>query len=879
MKATTPRTVLLRDYRPPSHLIPSIDLTFELSDEHTIVSTKMMLEQNPAAGDMAHPLVLNGEELKLLSIKLDGKELSPDDYQLEAHTLTLPTVPKRFTLEIQTEINPQANTALDGLYKSGTIFCTQNEPEGFRRITYFLDRSDIMSKYTTKVIADAKLYPVLLSNGNPLDHGNLADGRHWVLWQDPFPKPCYLFALVAGDLGSIRDTFVTCTGRTIDLRIYCEKGNESRCHHAMRSLQKSMKWDEDVFGLEYDLDIFMIVAVESFNMGAMENKGLNIFNTSCVLADDKSATDDNYARVEGVVAHEYFHNWTGNRVTCRDWFQLTLKEGLTVFRDQEFSSDMNSRAVERIDAVKALRSRQFDEDAGPTAHPIQPQSYIEINNFYTSTVYNKGAEVIRMIQTLIGKEAFRQGIDKYFELYDGQAVTTEDFVRAMEIASGRDLTQFRRWYHQAGTPRVSVTYQYDAIAKTFAITCEQSCAPTADGSAKEPFVIPLETGLLGPDGRNMLPEGSKVLELTESQQTFTFENITAQPVPSINRGFSAPIKLSASLPNENLMFLMAHDSDAFNRWEAGQELGIRLMLGMLSGLDEGDDPFLDPGYLEAYGILLNDNKVDRALKALAMMPPSEDALAQRQEIIDYDGNHLIREYIIQQVALTHSDKLWSIYNELNVAEPYRYEPEAVGRRELKNACLKLLTRTGEQSVVEQCAKQYWDANNMTDRFTALHMLADLDCPERQQTLKHFYEEWKHDAFVITKWLSVQGASTLDGVMKNILQLEKDPVFDIKVPNLVRALYGSFIGNHIHFNVNTGEGYSLIADRVIQLDKVNPQIAAGLAGGFKKFDKMDSLRKKAMRVQLERIIATPNLSQNVYEIVSKILNSPAVVQAS
>ncbi len=873
MKSATPKQVLLKDYNPPSHLVSSIDLTFDLDDERTRVTSVMSLKQNPAAGDRALPLVLNGEELELLSVKLDGKELSPSDYTLGEQSLILSKLPQDFTLEIETCINPKANTALDGLYKSGSIFCTQNEPEGFRRITYFLDRSDVMAKYTTRIIADKALYPVLLSNGNLIAEGDLSDGRHWKRWEDPFPKPCYLFALVAGDLGCITDTYTTMSGRTIDLRIYCDKGNEERCGHAMESLKKAMKWDEEVFGLEYDLDIYMIVAVDSFNMGAMENKGLNIFNTNCVLADVTSASDINYARIEGVIGHEYFHNWTGNRVTCRDWFQLTLKEGLTVFRDQEFSSDMNSRSVERIENVMALRTRQFDEDSGPTAHPIKPKQYIEINNFYTMTVYQKGAEVIRMIQTLIGKDAFRRGIDKYFELYDGQAVTTEDFLHAMELASGRDLTQFARWYSQAGTPEVSLSYQYDQDKRVFAITVRQTCAPTADGSPKEPFHFPLKVGLLGCDGRDLALSRSDILEVTQPEETFVFEGIPEAPIVSINRNFSAPIKVDAPYSQKDLTFLMAHDSDDFNRWEAGQELGCHLLLQLLQNLDEGDEPFLDPGYVEAYGCLLADETLDPALKAMALVPPAEETLAQRQQVIDYDGNHLIREFACQQLALTYRDKLWEIYRSLNTSEPYRYEKSAVARRSLKNTCLMLLTCTGEEEAVTQCVRQYYEANNMTDRFAALELLADIDCPQRKEVLQHFYDEWKEDKLVITKWLVVQAKSKLDGVLESIQQIEKDPAFDITIPNFVRALYEGFIGNHVHFNVNDGQGYAFIADKILQLDPINPQMAAKLAGAFNKYGRLDSMRQKAMKKEMERILAAANLSQNVYEIVSKCLNAP------
>ncbi len=868
MKATVPRPIFLKDYSPPSHLINTIDLCFDLEDEKTRVTSKMSLVQNPAAGNSPQPLVLDGRQLELISIRLDGKPLEPSEYTLTDHSLDLGILPKAFSLEIETLINPKANTALEGLYKSGSIFCTQNEPEGFRHITYFLDRSDVMSKYTTKIIADKKLYPVLLANGNCIGQGDLPNGRHWTVWEDPFLKPCYLFALVAGDLGSISDTFITRSKRTIDLRIYCDKGKESRCEHGMRSLKKSMQWDEEVFGLEYDLDIFMIVAVDAFNFGAMENKGLNIFNTNCVLADVKSATDINYARVEKVIAHEYFHNWTGNRVTCRDWFQLTLKEGLTVFRDQEFSADMNSRPVERIDDVRALRSKQFDEDAGPTAHPIQPQSYIQINNFYTATVYEKGAEVIRMIQSLIGKKAFRQGIDKYFELYDGQAVTTNDFLHAMEVASGRDLSQFARWYHQAGTPDVTVSFAYDSDKKAFSLTVEQSCAPTADNSPKEPFHFPLRVGLLDKSGNDIRLSRPDVLEVTKHIETFVFDHIPEAPIPSINRYFSAPVRIHTPYTHQDLMFLMAHDSDEFNRWEAGQELGCQLMLHMLAQLDDGDEFDVDPGYIDAYGVLLSDHKLDQALKAMALIPPTEDALGQRQNIIDFDGNHVIREYTCQQLAKAHQDKFWSLYQQLNTKESYEFEQKAVGRRALKNACLFMLSYTGESDIIKQCAKQYHDADNMTDRFAALKILADLDHPERQEVLDAFYKEWKGDNLVMTKWFAVQAQTKLDDALKTVQQLEKDPIFHFTIPNLVRALHGTFIHNNIHFNANNGEGYAYLADTIIKLDKINPQVSAGLAGGFKKFGKMDVLRKKAMQAELDRILAVPKLSQNVFEIVSK-----------
>ncbi|MGZ3634171.1 MAG: aminopeptidase N, partial [Parachlamydiaceae bacterium] len=594
LKNEDPKPVLLKNYTPPNYLIKKVHLCFDLEDEKTLVTSKMDFIRNPESTSN-FSLVLNGEELKLHSIKLDGRLLSDAEYDVDEKILTIHNPPQAFTLQIENEINPKKNTALEGLYKSGGIFCTQNEPEGFRRITYFLDRSDVMAKYTTKIMADQKRYPILLSNGNEIGRGSLDNGRHWVEWQDPFAKPSYLFALVAGDLGLVSDTFTTMSGRKIDLRIYCDKGNEGKCAHAMQSLIKAMRWDEEVFGLEYDLDIYMIVAVDAFNMGAMENKGLNIFNTSCVLGDPSTATDANYARIETVIAHEYFHNWTGNRVTCRDWFQLTLKEGLTVFRDQEFSSDMQSRAVKRIEDVMTLRGRQFAEDAGPTAHPIKPKSYLEVNNFYTATVYNKGAEVIRMIQTLIGKEVFCRGITKYFELYDGQAVTTEDFIYAMEQVSGRNFTQFRRWYSQAGTPIVEIDSQYDANKKTLSLCVKQRCEPTADNSEKEPFHFPLALGLLGKDGHDLPLQiagkrlSQSLIEIAQPEETFVFENVEELPVLSINRNFAAPIKIEMDVSKSDLLFLMAHDSDPFNRWEAGQKLAKGVMLAMVNDLSEGKD--------------------------------------------------------------------------------------------------------------------------------------------------------------------------------------------------------------------------------------------------------------------------------------------------
>lgn len=878
MKTTTPQTIFLTDYKPPAYLVSEIKLVFSLDDQHTHVASKMHFYIHPNATAEAPALVLNGEKMKLLSVKLDGRQLSPEEYALDEHTLTIKHPPKAFCLEIENEINPQANTALDGLYKSGHIFCTQNEPEGFRKITYFLDRSDIMAEYTTKIIADQKSYPVLLSNGNEVGRGSLPDGKHWVEWHDPFAKPSYLFALVAGDLGCIQDHYLTQSGRKVDLRIYCDKGNESKCHHAMSSLKKSMQWDEQVYQLEYDLDIFMIVAVDAFNMGAMENKGLNIFNTSCVLADPASATDANYARVEKVIAHEYFHNWTGNRITCRDWFQLTLKEGLTVFRDQEFTSDIHSRALHRIENVIILRASQFPEDAGPTAHSIKPNSYVQINNFYTPTVYNKGSEVIRMIQTLIGRESFFKGMKKYFELFDGQAVTTEDFVYAMEQASGKDLTQFKRWYSQAGTPEIQVNTEYDGAHKTFTLNIKQSCAATADHSPKEPFHFPLELGLIGKDGKDLPlklnghPLSQSVIEITQAEENFIFEEIDEAPILSINRNFSAPIKVHVNYTRQDNIFLMAHDSDPFNRWEAGQKLATDLILSMAADLSEGKTIELDKGYIKAFGMLLDDPALDNGFKAYALMLPSEATLAQEQEIIDFDGIHLAREFMRYELANAYQGRFKQIYDCLHTQEPYDFNAEAVGKRSLKDVCLAYLACLEAKEAIELCSKQFNQAAHMNDQFAALSILANVACPQRELALKAFYDQWKNDTLVMNKWLAVQAGSKLDGTFENVHALMKDPIFDVKIPNLVRALLLTFANNLVHFHRNDGAGYEFIADRIMEIDRLNPQMAASLAKSYHHYAQLDPRRKKAMKRALDRLLAAPGLSSNAYEIVSKSLAS-------
>lgn len=873
MKSTSPKTTYLTDYTPSPYRIPKTDLTFELDDEQTIVTAVHHFVRDEKT---AVPLVLNGEELELLAIRLNGHPLDLSGYVLDDKSLTILEPPHQFTLEIQTRINPTKNTALDGLYRSGGILCTQNEPEGFRRITYFLDRPDIMAKYTTKIIGNRAKYPVMLSNGNPIASGEGADGTHWIVWEDPFPKPCYLFALVAGDLGCITDTFVTQSNRKIDLRIYCDKGNESKCWHAMRSLKKSMKWDEEVFGLEYDLDIFMIVAVDAFNFGAMENKGLNIFNTSCVLADEESATDDNFSVVEGVIAHEYFHNWTGNRVTCRDWFQLTLKEGLTVFRDQEFSADHNSRPVKRIQDVIALRSAQFAEDAGPTSHPIKPKSYIEVNNFYTSTVYNKGAEVIRMIQTLIGKKAFRKGIDKYFELYDGQAVTTEDFVYAMEQASGVDLKEFSKWYHQSGTPKLEVKFDYDPKKKEFVLETRQLNLPTADQKEKQPLFYPLEIGFLDAHGkeialqcdRESLLEGRKILKISQENERFVFNNVPERVIPSLNRQYSAPIRVEAPYTKEDRLFLMAYDSDDFNRWDAAQELGIELILNQVKQLSTHHKIEVDKGFLKAFGEILGDAHLDLSLKAKALILPSEELLGQRQEVIDFDGNHQVREYFCKELGETYYQQFAAHYHALQIPGAYHFTPEEVGKRSLKNTCLSYLVATKNPEAIALCVKQFYQATNMTDRIYALALLCQVEGVEKEQPLVQFYQRWEKDSLVMCKWLNVQASSKLPGALERVQGLTLSPIFDRKIPNIVRALFGTFVENFIHFHSLDGKGYAYIADQILTMDKINPHVAARIAGGFKKYAKVSPHRQKLMKEQIDRILAEKGISTHIYEIISK-----------
>ena len=884
-----PKTIYLKDYQVPGYLIKTTDLRFEIYDGETIVSAMLHLYRNPAAKTPATQLTLHGADLELVSIALDGKSLSNSDYEFGEESLTIFDTPAEFKLLTITRIKPESNTSLEGLYRSRTMYCTQCEAEGFRKITYYLDRPDVMSEFTTTVVADKK-YPVLLSNGNLIDQGDAENNRHYATWHDPFKKPAYLFALVAGDLAHIEDSFTTAAGRDVTLKIFVEPKDLDKCEHAMDSLKNSMRWDEEVYGREYDLNIFMIVAVDDFNMGAMENKGLNIFNTSCVLAKPETTTDAGFQRVEGVVAHEYFHNWSGNRVTCRDWFQVSLKEGFTVYRDSEFSADMGSRTVKRVEDVTLLRTMQFAEDAGPMAHPIRPESYIEISNFYTMTVYEKGAEIIRMLATLLGKENFRKGTDLYFERHDGQAVTTEDFVAALADASGRDLSQFKNWYSQAGTPRLQVTDSYDEDAQEYSLTIKQSCPPTPECQNKLPFHIPVAVGLLGSAGD--LPLSLKdaepdfetddnthlVLELTAAEQTFVFQRVQEKPVPSLLRGFSAPVKLHYNYSRDDLIVLMSRDSDGFNRWEASQQLGLQAINQAMALFQKGGDLTglqLDADLLAAYSSILQDDSLDKAMVAYMLSLPSEAYLSELADVIDVEAIHYSRMAVRKVLARELRDLFVRIYNAYDHQQAYTATAESIAGRSLKNVALAYLMLLGEEDLIRACEQQYREANNMTDVMAALSQLVNAEAPLAQQlaatALAEFYQRWQHESLVVNQWLSVQVTCVLPATLEKVKTLQNHAAYDGKNPNKIRALIAGLCnGNAINFHANAGEGYRFLADQIILLNTQNPQIASRLLTPLTKWKKYSPERQALMKTELERIIAEPNLSKDVFEVVSKSL---------
>lgn len=874
-----PQTIRLTDYQAPAFLVDTAELSFELDPSKTIVSSKLQMRRNPEGN--GGELKLDGEQLQLLAVKLDGKVLAANEYQRSDRQLMIPQVPDQFTLEIVTEIQPDQNTALEGLYHSGAILCTQCEAEGFRRITYYPDRPDVMAVFTVTVEADKTQWPNLLSNGNKQASGDADNGRHWVRWHDPHPKPAYLFALVAGDLYCQEDKFTTMSGREVTLQIFVDPENQHKCDHALNSLKQSMRWDEQAYGREYDLDVFMIVAVNDFNMGAMENKGLNIFNAACVLASPETATDDDFYTIQSIVGHEYFHNWSGNRVTCRDWFQLSLKEGFTVMRDQSFSADLNSAAVQRIDDVDMLRRMQFAEDAGPMAHPVRPDSYIEISNFYTVTIYEKGAEVVRMLKTLAGEAGFRKGTDLYFERHDGQAVTTDDFVKAIEDANNLDLSQFKRWYSQAGTPKLTAESHYDATAKTFTVTLTQTSPATPGQSEKLPLLIPVAMGLVDIAG-NSLPlqlsdesqpgEGNtRVLLLREAEQTFTFKNIAAAPYLSLLRGFSAPVKLDQPRDNAELAFMMAHDADSFNRWDAGQTLYINVMLAMIAEYQSDQSPQVPSLLIEQLADVLKQAETDPALTARMLTLPTENYLAAQMQVADVDAIHAVRQLVKQSIAKALKPQFDALYQTLNIKREYRFAAEDMAQRSLKNTCLNYLMATSDPMQTQRCLKQMKQADNMTDLLAGLRLMVDVDGPERQQALQSFYHQWQQDRQVVDKWLTVQALSSLPGTLHRVKGLMQHEAFSIKNPNNVRAVIGQFCRNNpAQFHAKDGSGYQFLAEQILILDKLNPQVAARQLGAFNSWRQYDENRQTLMREALQSIAGQPDLSSDVFEIVNKYL---------
>jgi len=863
----------LKDYTPYPFTVSTAQLWVELDPAQTKVKARTMFRRKPAAEDLHAALELNGEHLELVSVTLDDRKLEADEYSFADGLLRIAQVPERqFTLEVETLIAPAGNTALEGLYLSSGNYCTQCEAEGFRRITCWPDRPDVLTVFTVILIGSQESCPVLLANGNLVKQGKLDNGRHFATWHDPFPKPSYLFAMVAGKLVLIQDRFITMSGRVVALHIYVEERNRDKCGHAMQSLKKAMRWDEEIFGREYDLDIYMIVAVDDFNMGAMENKGLNVFNSKYVLAQPETATDSDYAGIEGVIAHEYFHNWTGNRVTCRDWFQLSLKEGLTVFRDQEFSADMGSRAVQRIQDANVIRNFQFREDSGPTAHPVRPESYVEINNFYTVTVYDKGAEVIRMLHTLLGAAGFRKGMDLYFERHDGQAVTCEDFVQAMQDANSFDLSQFRRWYNQAGTPTLTLAQSYNAAAQEYLLTVSQACPATPGQPDKLPFFMPIKVALLDRSGKDIRDE---VLILDQESKQFRFTEIAAKPVLSFNRSFSAPVKVQSDVSHEELAFLMAHDSDLFNRWDAGQQLGLRCLLQGIADWQQGRTAVLPELFHQAFADLLNDRQSDPALLALALVLPAESWISQQLAVIDPEAVFVVRQSFRSQLRQRHYALLLETYQRLSTAEPYRWTAEETARRSLRNCCLAYLLaaapgETSEQASLELGIQQYRQADNMTDAAAALSAVVNADRAAGDELLAAFYAQWQHDPLVVDKWLVLQASCILPGTLARVQELLAHPAFSLKNPNKVRSLIGTFCANQHQFHAADGSGYAFLAARVMELDPMNPQTAARLLAPLTQWRRYDATRQQLMKQTLEEIAALPGLSPDAGEVVGKSL---------
>jgi aminopeptidase N len=879
MRTDTPQTIYRKDYTPPSYLVDTVELGFDLAPARTIVANRMTMRRNPDSAQ--REIELYGEDITLVALRMNGKTLGKRDYRLEGKLLRIPNAPELAELEIETLCAPEKNTTLSGLYVSNGNFFTQCEAEGFRRITYFPDRPDVMAKYTVMLRADKKQYPVLLSNGNLVEQGDLGDGRHYAKWEDPFKKPSYLFALVAARLVCQEEKFKLADGREALLQVWVEEGNLDKTDYAMQSLKKSIRWDEQRYGLELDLDRFMIVATSDFNMGAMENKGLNIFNTKYVLANPRVATDVDFQGIEAVVGHEYFHNWTGNRVTCRDWFQLSLKEGLTVFRDQEFSADMigtdTGRAVTRIDQVRTLRQAQFPEDAGPMAHPVRPDSFVEINNFYTVTVYEKGAEVVRMYQTLLGREGFRKGMDLYFERHDGHAVECDDFRRAMADAGGRDLSQFERWYSQAGTPVVRAALRYDVARRTCELTLSQSCPATPGQARKLPFHIPVAVGLLGADGRDMAltvdgkPAGTTaMLELTEAEQRFVFSDVAEKPTPSILRNFSAPVVLEYDYGDGDLLHLFSHDSDPVNRWEAGQRLAMDRLLKLTALAEVGGRLELDDTFVEAMRKILADDTLDPAFREQALLLPSETMVAERVEVVNPQAIHIARQFVRAEIGQRLRAELLDQYHANQTPGDYSPDADAAGRRALKNLALAYLTAAPSEDTVALADRQFDEAGNMTDRQAALGALMHASAPSAARALQRFYTEFEHEALVVDKWFSMQATAATTSVA-GVRELMRHPAFNLKNPNRARSLVSSFCaGNPVQFHAADGSGYAFWAEQVTALDALNPQVASRLARAMDRWRRYAPALQVHMKKALQQVAGLKELSNDVREVVGKAL---------
>ena len=876
MKDALPQTIYLQDYKVSPFEIEKTELVFDLGNDHTRVTATLSILRNSLSDEQGADLVLHGSEgLDLQSVSVDGQLLEEGAYSRDSDSLSISGLADRAIITTEVLIKPQDNTTMMGLYRSRTMYCTQCEAEGFRDITYYLDRPDVMSEFTTKVIADKAQYPVLLSNGNPIERGELDGGRHFVTWHDPFKKPAYLFALVAGTLSCVDDSFTTLSGRQVALQIFVEEKDLDKCAHAMLSLKHSMRWDEQAYGREYDLDIFMIVAVDDFNMGAMENKGLNIFNTSAVLANPKTTTDAAFQRVEAIVAHEYFHNWSGNRVTCRDWFQLSLKEGFTVYRDSQFSADMNSATVKRIEDVSYLRTHQFAEDGGPMSHSVQPDAYMEINNFYTLTIYEKGAEIVGMIRTLLGADTFRQGSDLYFDRHDGQAVTIEEFVKAMEDASGRDLTQFRRWYKQSGTPQMAVTSRYDAADRTFTLDFSQSCPATPGQAQKQPFVIPVRLGLVGASGDlplNSNGDTEMVYEVSQTDQQLIIENVGEAPVPSLLREFSAPIKLDYAYSKDQLLHLMANDSDGFNRWDAGQKLSFALLEKLTADSHQQRPLEMDSLLIAAYKSLLSDPNLDPAMVALMLQLPSEAQLHEEASVIYAEAIHSARLFVRQALASALSEQFIAVYERHNIEQEYAPDASQIGRRSLKNTALSYLMLVDNMGV-ELASKQFETADNMTDKASALSCL--VNCPAAAQqaeaALQQFEQQYRDEALVMNLWLQVQAANSQLGGLQRVEELEAHSSFTLSNPNKIRSLIGGFCNaNLVNFHNPDGSGYEFLKKRILTLHSRNPQVAARLMTPLTRWKKFPEPNSSQMREALQVIADEQGLVKDIYEIAIKSL---------